>query len=252
LASHENSGQSMYDEDVVVGQYLDFHYGPNSEYPAKCAAHCVDVMREVGQPMRKALEVGGGPGRAAVELSKSFEHVTGGDYSETFVELAEKLVNEGELKWKSLVDKTSGQSLDRSVTAKELGTGNVSFSKIDAHDLPDDHFDLICGFNLIDRLEKPAVFLESLKAKLSPGGVLVLSSPYTWLEEFTPKSSWLGGFKYGDNDALSSYQGMKEILQAQGFEEVKEPEDVWFRIDSLANGRKYQQTRAQMTFWRRS
>jgi 5-histidylcysteine sulfoxide synthase/putative 4-mercaptohistidine N1-methyltranferase len=252
LSSTEGSGQSMYDDEFVMGQYLDFHYGPGSDYPASCAERCIEVMREVGQPMGKALEVGGGPGRAAIELSKAFDSVQGGDYSQTFVDLSQKLVQDGELSWKALVDRTGGKAEERSVKAADLGVGNVSFSKLDAHNLPEDTYDLICGFNLIDRLQNPEVFIKGAKARLNQGGVLVISSPYTWLEEFTPKNKWLGGFKYGDNDAKSTYEGMKELLQAEGFLEVKEPEDVWFRIDTLANGRKSQQTRAQMTFWRRA
>jgi 5-histidylcysteine sulfoxide synthase/putative 4-mercaptohistidine N1-methyltranferase len=250
MTSQESTGQDMYDDDLVIGQYLDFHFGPRSDYPATCAQKCIDIMRQVGQPMGKALEVGGGPGRAAIELSKEFDHVQSGDYSQTFVDLAEKLLKDGELQWKALVDRTSGEVVERSVKAKDLGAGQVSFSWMDAHALPEEKYDLICGFNLIDRLQSPQEFLESIKARLTPGGVLVLSSPYTWLEEFTPKTKWLGGFKYGDNDALSTYNGMKEVLEAAGLKEVKEPEDVWFRIDTFASGSKSQQTQAQMTFWR--
>jgi len=43
---------------------------------------------------------------------------------------------------------------------------------------------------------------------------------------------------------------LKEFLSCHGFEEVREAQDVWFRLDELANGRKSQQTSAQMTFWR--
>jgi len=253
LTKYEGVGQGMYVDDVVVGHYLEFHYGPqNDNYPVACAQHCIDVMREVGQPMGKALEVGGGPGRAAIELSKTFAQVQCGDMSQTFVDLAQELASNGEIKWKVMEDRTAGTVVERSVSTKELAVGdNVSFTWQDAHNLPKEQYDLICGFNLIDRLEMPAVFLQSIKARLNEGGVLVLSSPYTWMEEFTNKDRWLGGFKYGDNDALTSYNGMKEILLKEGFEEVKQPQDVWFRIDSLANGRMYQKVRAQMTFWRR-
>jgi len=139
----------MYDDEVVLGQYLDFHFGPSSDYPVTCANRCVELMRKVGQPMRKALEVGAGPGRASMELSKAFDQVQSGDYSEAFVNLGKKLVAEGNLEWKAVVDRTAGTVVDRSVTAKELGVGNVSFATVDAHNLPEDQYDLICGFNLL-------------------------------------------------------------------------------------------------------
>merc|ERR1712190_121076 len=173
-----------------------------------------------------------------------------GDYSQAFVDMANCIINNGELKWKVMHDRTAGAIVERSISAKELGVAsNVSFSQVDAHNLPKDQFDLICGFNLVDRLERPRDFLTSIKSRLAPGGVLVLTSPYTWLEEFTPKDNWLGGFKYGDNDGPTTYEGIKEILVAEGFEQAKQPEEVWFRIDSLANGRMSQQTKAHMTFW---
>mmetsp|Transcript_60452 Transcript_60452/g.167250 ORF Transcript_60452/g.167250 Transcript_60452/m.167250 type:complete len:495 (+) Transcript_60452:1-1485(+) len=245
-------GQAVCDEDAMVSQYLDFHYGPSSAYPAACARRCVDVAKAGGVPLGRALEVGGGPGRAAVELSRAFGHVDSGDYSATFVDFGRRLLKDGELRWRSLVDRTAGSTVERSVQAADLGAGSVTFSRMDAQALPEEltGYDLICGFNLIDRLAEPKAFLSGAKARLNPGGLLVVSSPYTWLEEFTPKDNWLGGFKYGDNDGPTSYLGLKDFLLSQGFVEAAPAEDLWFRIDELGNGRKSQQTRAQMTFWR--
>jgi len=92
-------------------------------------------------------------------------------------------------------------------------------------------------------------FLLEARSRLNPGGLLVMSSPYTWSEEFTAKENWIGGFKYGDNDGPTTYEGLKELLLSQGFAEAREPEEICFRIEELGNGRKTQQTRAQMTFW---
>jgi len=245
-------GQALYDEDTMVSQYLDFHYGPQSQYPAECARRCVDIAKACGVHLGRALEVGGGPGRAAVELSRAFGHVDSGDYSATFVDLGRRLLKDGELSWRSAVDRTAGGTVTRSVRASDLDIGSVSFSRLDAQALPKEltGYDLVCGFNLIDRLADPKAFLFEAKARLNPGGLLVISSPYTWLEDFTPKDNWLGGFKYGDNDGPTSYVGLREFLVAQGFVEASAPEDLWFRIDELGNGRKSQQTRAQLTFWR--
>jgi putative 4-mercaptohistidine N1-methyltranferase len=245
-------GQAMYDDTDTVGHYLDFHFGPNSDYPVTCASRCVDAMQELGLPLGRALEVGGGPGRAGFELSKHFKHVDSGDYSQSFVDLANKLLTDGKLDWRVAFDKTAQIMTERSISIEELGAGNVTFSQMDAQKLPENlsGYDLICGFNLIDRLPQPKNFLLSVKDRLKPGGLLVLSSPYTWLEEFTEREEWLGGFKYGDNDGPSTYTGMKDVLLAAGFDEAKPPQDIWFRIDEIDNGRKSQQTCAHMTFWR--
>jgi SAM-dependent methyltransferase len=48
-------------------------------------------------------------------------------------------------------------------------------------------FNLIFGGNLVDRLPNPAAFLTSVGNFLEPNGILVLTSPYSWLEEYTPK-----------------------------------------------------------------
>lgn len=79
------------------------------------------------------------------------------------------------------------------------------------------------------------------------GGVLVLSSPYTWLEEFTPKENWLGGIRE-NGEALSTYQALQRLLAAD-FEEIAPAQDVPFVIRETA--RKYQHTVAQLTLWRK-
>jgi len=250
-STSSSKGQAMYDEALTVGQYLDFHYGPKSEYPKACAELCISTAKDLGVPLGRALEVGGGPGRAAIELSRAFEHVDGGDCSKRFVELGQQLVQEGGLQWRSLADRTAGTTVERTVSASDLQIGNVNFTYLDAQVLPSEltGYNLICGFNLIDRLKQPKGFLAEAKSRLNPGGLLILSSPYTWLEEFTDKEHWLGGFKYGDNDGPTTYEGLKESLLSQGFVEARQPEDVCFCIDELDNGRKRQQTRAQFTFW---
>merc|ERR1719203_2335113 len=166
--------------------------------------------------------------------------------------MAQRLMRDGELSWQAPVDHTGMRVVQRAISTKELAPGSVSFTKLNAEVLPEEltGYDLICGFSLIDQLARPRDFLLGAKDRLNKGGLLVISSPYEWSEELTDKDQWLGGFKYGDNDGPSTYQGMKELLLAEGFEEVKQPQDVWFRIDSLANGRMSQQTRAHMTFWR--
>ena len=63
------------------------------------------------------------------------------------------------------------------------------FQQGDACDLPVDlgKFGCVLAANLICRLHTPLDFLNRLADLVIPGGIVVITSPYTFLEEFTPK-----------------------------------------------------------------
>ena len=46
---------------------------------------------------------------------------------------------------------------------------------------------------------------------LNPGGLLVLASPDTWLEEHTKHEEWIGGFKK-DGENFTMQDGLKALL----------------------------------------
>ncbi len=98
-------------------------------------------------------------------------------------------------------------------------------------------YDFILAANLIDRLHHPRDFLVQIHERMNIGGILMLSSPYTWLEEHTARSEWLGGFQQDGN--ITTLAGISNIL-TQHFELVAEPQDVPFVIRETA--RKYQHT----------
>ena len=104
---------------------------------------------------------------------------------------------------------------------------------------------MVFAGNLIDRLYEPAAFLGTIHERLNPGGILVLTSPYTWLEEFTNKENWVGGLKVnGENK--TTLDGLREILKDH-FNVLADPVDIPFVLRETA--RKHQHTVAQMTFW---
>ena len=110
-----------------------------------------------------------------------------------------------------------------------------------------DLYDLVLASNLIDRLREPARFLRDIAPRLRSGGLLVLTSPYTWLTDYTPKANWLGGIRE-NGEALSTHQALQRLLAAE-FEELCPPRDVPFVIRETA--RKHQHTVAQLTVWRK-
>ena len=109
-------------------------------------------------------------------------------------------------------------------------------------------FDFILAANLIDRLSDPQAFLLSLKNLLKVGGVVLIASPYVWLEEFTPREKWLGGFKK-DGESFKTLDGLKNIL-ADDFKLLNDPMDVPFVIRETS--RRFQHTLSQVTLWQRT
>lgn len=73
--------------------------------------------------------------------------------------------------------------------------GRVRFKCADACNLPRDlaPVDAILAANLLCRLPDPVAFLDRLPALLRPGGVVVLTTPWSWLEAWTKRPRWLGG-----------------------------------------------------------
>jgi putative 4-mercaptohistidine N1-methyltranferase len=108
-------------------------------------------------------------------------------------------------------------------------------------------YDLILAANLIDRLYDPKKFLETIHERLNLGGVLVLSSPYTWLEEFTQKQNWLGGIRRA-GEPYMTLDALRDLL-APHFVMLGTPQDVEFVIRETR--RKFQHTIAELTAWER-
>ncbi len=80
---------------------------------------------------------------------------------------------------------------------------------------------LILSSSSRNRLPEPRKFLESLPRLLVPGGVAVIVSPYSWLEEYTAQEHWLGGVVRG-GDSVSSAPALAEAMAALGFELVEQ------------------------------
>lgn len=83
--------------------------------------------------------------------------------------------------------------------------------------------------------------------RLNPGGILLIASPYTWLEEHTPRADWLGGFKK-DGESFTTLDGLHVILDTH-FELLGDAREVPFVIRETR--RKYQHSLAEVTLWRR-
>lgn len=250
---------SRYEDDALLAQYAEFHFGqtyfdvPN--FPQAVAQIALQAMQ--GRPLNRALDIGCAVGRTSFELAKGlpgssgFKSVTGVDFSARFINLADELMRDGIVRY-ALTDEGALQSF-REITMAKLDlvdcAERVAFFQGDACNLKETYrdFDLVVAANLIDRLYDPARFLDEIGCRIVPGGVLVLTSPYTWLEEHTPRQQWLGGFKK-DGERYTTLDALHAHL-TRDFVPLGAPQDVPFVIRETA--RKFQHTVAQLSCWER-
>jgi putative 4-mercaptohistidine N1-methyltranferase len=248
---------NVYESDLVLDQYLLFHYGTADDqfpypfgprealfYPIRCVS---DFLPSIGV-VERALDLGCAVGRSTFELTRWAPEVLGIDLSHRLIAAANRVRETGRIEIRRLEEGELVTQFTRELPL-DLRREHCRFEIGDATKLPTDtgSFDVVLAANLIDRVAAPRILLKSFAALVNPGGHLILSSPYTWLEEFTPKPAWLGG-KYGSaGDPTLTFDGMKETLL--GAFDLRLTKDLPFLIREHA--RKFQWSVAQATVWQR-
>lgn len=244
---------SHYESDKQLSEYAEFHYGetyydvPN--FPKALSDFAIQSMQL--KPAKTALDLGCATGRATFELAKYFDHVTGIDFSARFIGLALKLAQQGVLRYTMVNEGDLVSYQERSLTALKLDdvAHKVDFWQGDACNLKPQYtaYDFILAANLIDRLYSPREFLSNIHQRLNMGGVLMITSPYTWLEEYTPRDEWIGGYKK-DGENVSTLDGLKSVL-GQHFKLMQAPVEIPFVIRETRH--KFQHTLSEVTLWER-
>lgn len=240
----------IYETDKLVAEYLLFHFGtaeeilpPERDWPAGMREALDFPVRTVSHfgdgRVSRGLDLGCAVGRSTFELARSCDEVLGMDFSHAFIRAAESLRTGDSVTYQRLDE----ASFSTSLTAKAPPLGDfhgIRFLQGDAMDLPADlgAFERVHAANLICRLHTPERLLARLPSLVKTGGELVLATPCTWLEEFTPRTNW--------PDA-STLDWLKSSL-APHFELVR-THDEPFLIRETA--RKFQWTSSLVSVWQR-
>ena len=274
--SNATDENNVYESDDLLAMYLGLHFplsGSNEDvrpimHHEHAPTHGLRFPQRVAElvcklePERtnnRALDVGCAVGGSSFELAKSFEHVEAFDFSNSFVDAAKRIQSGEELSFRIPVE--GDISADVSVV-NEPGVDSdvmqrVNFFQGDACALSEyaeskegfGTFDAVMLSNLLCRLPDPMAALNAMPKIVNKGGVVVMVTPFTWLEEFTPKSKWLGGFHDPvSQEPLYSKDNLKKIMESLGFEKIHEEQ---MPLVIREHQRKYQYILSEATGWRK-
>jgi putative 4-mercaptohistidine N1-methyltranferase len=253
----QSSMTSTYETDLLLNQYLLFHYGTAEDqlpysfgprdalfFPQRCVSNFLPEIGKVG----RALDLGCAVGRSTFELARWSEEAVGIDLSHRFIRAAQSIRKTGRVEIRRTEEGAIFTVLQRELPA-DIRRQACTFALGDATGLASEIglFDVVLAANLIDRVSRPKNLLHSLSEFVRPGGHLIITSPYTWLEEFTPAAEWLGGIRDSLGEAIFSLPGMKRELNSSF--NLEHTQDMPFLIREHA--RKFQWSVAQATIWKR-
>ena len=194
---------NIYETRKLLDEYLLFHHGQPDEVlpwafgPKEALGFAVRTVSELYDPARpvaRALDLGCAVGRSSFELAALSAEVIGIDFSNAFIEAARELQRTGHLHYERLDEAAASTQLTAEVPPS-LPRNRVHFETGDAMNLRADlgSFDLVHAANLLCRLTDPEKLIERLPSLVRTGGQLLLATPCTWLEEFTPHGNWPTG-----------------------------------------------------------
>ena len=244
---------NIYETPKLLAEYLLFHYGKDDEVlpwgfgPKDALNFAVRSVSELIIPNSKfqipnsvrALDLGCAVGRSCYELASFAEEVIGIDYSQSFVDAANIILRDGAIPYSVIGEAASSVALIAQRPQSEHAA-RITFEQGDAMNLRDDlgSFDIVHAANLLCRLSEPKRLLDRFPSLVKTGGQLLLTTPCTWLEEYTPPQNWPQGSTL---DWLHSELGAHFTLDTR--------KDIPFLIREHA--RKFQWSVALGTRWNR-
>ena len=252
-------GAALYESEKLLNEYVLLHFAENADampfanigptealrFPQRCAELVKTWAAKAGAPTSRVLDIGCAVGGSTFELAKEYENVVGIDFSQSFIDAANRMKRDRQLPFFRRDQGELGvprvATLDASLAAD--APARVEFLQGDACNLPASlgPFDACLLANLLCRLPDPHKCLASLGGKqglINIGGLAVIVSPYSWLLEYTAPERWLGGYadaKTGKR--VHSNEVLSAVMQSNGFSLLHE-EDMPLLIRE--HERKYQ------------
>ncbi|WDE08117.1 5-histidylcysteine sulfoxide synthase [Thalassomonas viridans] len=242
-----------YETSGEICRQLENHYGEPSlnqdNYPQQLAKRLLALTEKYGVPREKMLDLGCSVGRCAFELAPAFDHIDAVDFSARYIQHGVRLQQGQSVRYtcENEGDIVDFKEIFLSNLGLEQGKDKIDFCQGDAANLKAifTGYDLVLAQQVLESSYDPRLFLTNIRQRLKPGGLLVLVSDYSFTEEVTDKSKWLGGIKVnGEN--VTGFDGLQQCLT--GRFTLLEQQEITRVLRS--NRRHYQVSELQLTVWR--
>ncbi len=217
---------SAYETEAMVSNYMLMHWGTDAEiYDAELSTvafpnvvhlpnKCAELVERFATHKGRALDLGCAVGRSSFELARNFAEVVGVDYSNEFIAAANELRANGNRAYSRKNSGADFTALTATVDTS-IDRSRLHFEQGDACALPlhIKDFDAVLMANVLCRLPEPVAALERMQganALVKKGGILVMTTPFSWLENYTPKQNWLDGL-----DAVAGHLTEFELVHKE-------------------------------------
>jgi len=275
-SQQQSDNDNVYETDDSLHMYLGLHYpssGKEEQVPhilphEQTPLHGMRFPQRVANLLvslapkktnNQALDIGCAVGGSSFELAKTFDRVDAFDFSKSFVDAAKRMQSAEDIRFRVPIEADLYEEVkavhEDGVTASvrskvNFFTGDAcNISRMATEGLVDT-YDGVVMSNLLCRLPDPVACLNSLPGIINGGGVVVMVTPFSWLEEFTPRSKWLGGF-YDPvtKEPIRSKDILADVMVANGFTKIHEEE---IPLVIREHQRKYQYIVSEATGWRKN
>jgi uncharacterized protein YbaR (Trm112 family) len=229
-----------YESDSVLASYLWAHYGDilGEEHANSCYGDWAALLSEKPGLW---LDAGCAAGRFTFEMGRKADFAVGMDASFPFVEAARRLMTDRRLTFSLPME--GGLSESRSISIPsywEKEKAEFVVGDVQAVPFRAQSFASVASLNMLDKVSHPLQHLYELnRVANSVDAQLVVSDPFSWSEEVSPRDRWLGGTRQGAF-AGRALENLERLLE-EGVEAVHPPwkvsrtGHVWWRIRNHRN-----------------
>ena len=226
--------------DVVVWCDLDWE----SDF----ALDLIKTIQKSGITLsgKHALNLGAKTGRLSFELAKTFDKVTGLDYTTRVIQMAVKMKEEGFIRYMRKEEGEITQTKEPNLAEKQLDklADKVEFWQVDASNLLARFtgYDLVLAVNTLEEAINPEAFLKTIPERITSGGLLIIADSYLWETKNPP-----GGIRK-DGEPYRSLDWLKDTLN-EDFEQIGNPNEIKQNIRQ--SKRLFEGRLLEITIWKK-